>query len=52
MPSSKTDAALLIVKAKEDQWLMKADGYLRLVAWAGVTDWAEWDLLVQEETGV
>jgi hypothetical protein len=30
---------------------MKAGGYLRLEARAGVTDWAEWDL-VREETGV
>ncbi len=49
--SSKTDAALLMVQAKEVQWVMKADGYLRLEAWAGLTDWAEWDL-VQEETGL
>ncbi len=38
MPSSKTDAALLMVQAKEAQWLMKADGYLRLELRAGVTD--------------
>jgi hypothetical protein len=48
---SKTDAALLMVQAKEAQWVMKADGYLRLEARAGVTDCAELDL-VQEETGV
>ena len=30
---------------------MKAGGYLRLEARAGVMDWDEWDL-VQEETGV
>ncbi len=51
MPSSKTDAALLMVQAEEAQWLMKADGYLQLEARAGVMDWAEWDL-VQDETGV
>jgi hypothetical protein len=51
MYSSKTDAALLMVQAKEAQWAMKADGYLRLEVQAGVTDCAEWDL-VQEETGV
>ncbi len=51
MSSSKTDAALLMVQAKEAHWLMKADGYLRLEARAGVTDKAKWDL-VQEETGV
>jgi hypothetical protein len=49
--SSRTDAALLMVQAEEAQWVMKADGYLRLEAWAGVTDSAVWDL-VQEETGV
>jgi hypothetical protein len=49
--SLRTDAALLIVQAKEAQWIMKADGYLRLEARAGVTDCAVWDL-VQEETGV
>ena len=49
--SSKTDAALLTVQAEKAQWIMKADGYLRLEAQAGVTDWALWDL-VQEETGV
>jgi hypothetical protein len=50
--SLKTDAALLMVQAEEAQWVMKAaDGYLRLEAWAGVTDCAVWDL-VQEETGV
>ncbi len=51
MPSSKTDAALLMVKAKEAQWVMKAAGYLRLAAQAEVTVWAKWNL-VQEETGV
>ncbi len=51
MFSLKTDAALLMVQVKEAQWVMKADGYLRLEAQAGVTDWAEWDL-VQKETGV
>jgi hypothetical protein len=51
MFSSKTDAALLIIQAKEAQWMMKAAGYLRLEAWAGVTDCAVWDL-VREETGV
>jgi hypothetical protein len=51
MFSSKTDAALLMVQGEEAQWVMKADGYLRLEAWAGMTDWAEWDL-VQEEIGV
>ncbi len=51
MFSSRTDAALLMVQAEEAQWVMKADGYLRLEAWAGVTDSAVWDL-VQEETGV
>ncbi len=49
--SLKTDAALLMVQAKEAQWVMKADGYLQLEAWAGVADCAEKDL-VQEETGV
>ena len=49
--SSKTDAALLMVQAEEAQWVMKADGYLRLEAQAGVTDCTVWDL-VQEETGV
>ncbi len=49
--SLKTDAALLLVQAEEAQWVMKADGYLRLKAWAGVTDCTVWDL-VQEETGV
>ncbi len=48
---SKTDATLLMVQVNKAQWVMKADGYLRLGAWAGVTDCAEWDL-VQEETGV
>ncbi len=48
---SKTDAALLMVQAKEAQWVIKADEYLRLEVRAGVTDWVEWDL-VQEETGV
>ncbi len=51
MFSSKTDAALLMVKANEAQWVMKADGNLRLEARAGVTDCTKWDL-VQEETGV
>ncbi len=51
MPSSKTDAALLMVKAKEAQWVMKAARYLQLAARAGVRVWAEWDL-VREETGV
>ncbi len=51
VPSWKTDAALLMVQAKEAQLLMKAGGYLGLEARAGVTDWAEWDL-VWEETGV
>ncbi len=51
MPSSKTDAALFKVKAKEAQWVMEAVGCLRLGVWAGVTAWAEWDL-VQEETSV
>ncbi len=49
--SSNTDAALLIVQAKEAQWVMKADKYLRLEARAGVTDCAVWNL-VREETGV
>jgi hypothetical protein len=48
---SKTYAPLLMMQANEAQWVMKADGYLWLEAWAGVTDWAEWDL-VQGETGV
>ncbi len=48
---SKTDAALLMVQAEEAQWVMTADGYLRLEARAGVTDCTVWDL-VQEETGV
>ncbi len=51
MFSSRTDAALLMVQAKEAQWVMKADGYLRLEARAGVADSAVWDL-VREETGV
>ncbi len=51
MFSSKTDASLLMVQAEEAHWVMKADGYLRLEAWAGVTDCAVWDL-VREETGV
>ncbi len=51
MFSSKTDAALLMVQAEKAQWVMKADGYLRLEARAGVMDCAVWDL-VQEETGV
>jgi hypothetical protein len=41
MFSSKTDATLLMVQAKEAQWVMKADGYLRLEAQAGVTNWDE-----------
>jgi hypothetical protein len=49
--SPKTDAALLMVQAEEAQWVMKADGYLRLEAQAGVTDCAVWDL-VCKETGV
>ncbi len=51
MFSWKTDAALLMVQAEEAQWVMKADGYLRLEAWAGVMFCAVWDL-VREETGV
>ncbi len=51
MPSSKTDAAQLMVKAKEPQWVMKAAGYLQLEVQAGVMAWTEWDL-VREETGV
>jgi hypothetical protein len=47
----KTDAALLMVQAKEAQLIMKEDGYLRLNSRAGVMDCAEWDL-VQEETSV
>ncbi len=48
----KTDAALLMVQAEEAQcWVMKAAGYLRLEARAGVMDCAVWDL-VQEDTGV
>jgi hypothetical protein len=38
MFSSKNDAALLLVQAEKAQWVMKADRYLRLEAWAGVTD--------------
>ncbi len=49
--SLKNDAALLLVQAEEAQWVMKADGYLWLEVWAGVTDFAVWNL-VQEETGV
>jgi hypothetical protein len=49
--SLRTDAALLMVQAEEAQWVMKADGYLWLDAWAGVSDCAVWDL-VREETGV
>ncbi len=46
MFSSKTDAALMMVlQAKEAQWVMKADGHLRHEVQAGVTDWAEWDLV-------
>ncbi len=51
MISLRTDAALLMVQAEKAQWVMKADGYLRLEARAGVMDSAVWDL-VQEETGV
>jgi hypothetical protein len=51
MLSLKTEAALLMAQAEEAQGVMKADGYLRLEAWVGVTDCAIWDL-VQEETGV
>jgi hypothetical protein len=51
MFSWKTDAALLMVQAKEAQWVMKADGYLQLEAQAGVMDWDELDL-VREENGV
>ncbi len=36
---SKTEAALLMVQAKEAQRVIKADGYLRLEVQAGVTDW-------------
>jgi hypothetical protein len=49
--SSKTDAALLMVQAKEARWVMKTDGYLRLEVMVGVTDRAEWNL-VQEGNGV
>ncbi len=49
--SWKTDAALLMVQAEEAQWVMKADGYLRLEARAGVMGFTVWDL-VGEETGV
>ncbi len=45
MFSLRTDAALLMVQAKEAQWVMKADGYLRLEARAGVTDSIVWDLV-------
>jgi hypothetical protein len=48
---SRPNAALLMVQAEEAQWVMKADGYLRLESWEGVTDCAVWDL-VHEETGV
>jgi hypothetical protein len=51
MFSLRTDAALLMVQAEEAQWVMKADGYLQLEAWAGVMDCTLWDL-VQEETGL
>jgi hypothetical protein len=37
VPSSKTDAALLMVKAKEAQWVMKAAVCLWLEVRAGVT---------------
>jgi hypothetical protein len=40
-----------MVKAKEAQWVMKADEHLHLEAWVGVMAWVEWNL-VQEETGV
>jgi hypothetical protein len=40
MFSLRMDAALLMVQAEEARWVMKADGYLRLEAWAGVTDCA------------
>ncbi len=43
--SSKTDPALLMVQAEEAQWVMKADGYLQLEAWAGVMDCTVWDLV-------
>jgi hypothetical protein len=43
--SSKTDAALLMVQAKEAQWVMKADGCLQLEVQAGVTGCVEWDLV-------
>jgi hypothetical protein len=39
--SSKTDASLLMVQGTEAQWVMKADGYLRLGVWAGVMDWVD-----------
>jgi hypothetical protein len=42
---------LLMVQAEEAQWVMKADGYLRLEVRPGVTDSTVCDL-VQEETGV
>ncbi len=51
MFSSKTDAALLMVQAKEAQWVTKADGYLQLEAWARMTNCTVRDL-VQKETGV
>ncbi len=53
MFSSRTDAALLMVQvqAEEAQWVMKADGYLRLEVLAGMTDCAVWDL-VRDKTGV
>ncbi len=51
MPSSKTDADLLKVKAKRAQWVMKIARYLWLAVQAGVMAWAEWEL-VQEETSV
>jgi hypothetical protein len=40
-----------MVQAEKAQWAMKAEGYLRLEAWAGVTDCAVWDL-VRKENGV
>ncbi len=51
MFSFRIDAALLMVQAEEALWVMKAEGYLRLEAQAGVTNCTVWDL-VQEETGV
>jgi hypothetical protein len=51
MFSSRSYAALLMVQAEEAQWVMKAEGFLRLEARAGVTNSTVWDL-VREETGV